>query len=204
MAMFVYRPTRPTDTTYIFAGALVTSSSGVKYLSGSTAVDAGSTAILGSPFLGLKSTPVDVDSTSTFSGFANRKVTSPVDVDARATTEIKFVPITSITIYNEGGFKANTRDLNFSGSTVTVAGDIVTNTDTGGGGDEVPYATRIDEVSATLMYKAEAVPGSLDAAAVWRISRLTFAADGDITIHWASCTSAFDKIWDNHLALSYS
>jgi hypothetical protein len=203
MAMFVYRPIRPTDKAYIFAGSIVTVNSGITYLSGSTSVDSRSTVTLGTPFLAVKSTPVSVDSRSTFAGFSNRKYTSAVSVDSGSNISINFVPLTSISVYNEGAFKANTRDLNFSGSTVTVLGDIVTNTTTAGA-EEVPYATRIDEISASLLYKAEATPGSADASAVWRISRLTFATDGDVTIEWAGGTSAFDKVWNDRLGLSYS
>lgn len=203
MAMFVYRPIRPTDKAWVFAGAKATITSGKTYGSHSVSGDAGSTAILGTPFIGLSPRLTEIAAGSTATVFANRKFSSPVSLDAGSSVELRFVHMTGLTVYNEGGFKAITRDLNFSGSTITVADDVVTNTTTGGA-EEVPYATRIDEVSATLMYKAEAVPGSLDADAVWRISRLTFAADGDVTIEWAGGTSAFDKIWDNRLALSYS
>jgi len=204
MPMFVYRPDPPSEKAYIFAGSRVTAASGITYGGDAVSVDTGSTVTLGTPYIGQSSTPVSVASGSIVTAFGNRKFTSPVAVDCGSTVNINFVHMTSLRIYNEGGFKADTRDLNFSGSTVTVSGDIVTNTDTGGGAAEVEYATRIDEVSSLLMYKAEATPGSADASAVWRISRLTFAADGDVTIEWAGGTSAFDKIWDNHLGLSYS
>jgi len=204
MAMFVYRPIRPTSTAYVFAGEIATIVSGKTYGSVPTDVDCGATAILNASYVGRSSTPIIADAGAIATAFTNRKFSGAVSLDAGSTVGIKFVHLTSISIYNEGGFKANTRDLNFSGSTITVSGDIVTNTDTGGGAAEVEYATRIDEVSSLLIYKAEATPGSADASAVWRISRLTFAADGDVTIEWAGGTSAFDKIWDNHLGLSYS
>jgi len=204
MPMFVYRPDPPSEKAYIFAGSIVTAESGITYSGSVVSVDSGSIVTAGTPYIGKSSTPVSVDSGSTITVFGNRKFTSPASIDCRSTVNIRFVHMTSLRIYNESGFKADTRDLNFSGSTVTVSGDIVTNTDTGGGAAEVEYATRIDEVSSTLMYKAEATPGSADASAVWRISRISFAGDGDVTILWASGTSAFDKIWDNHLGLSYS
>lgn len=204
MPMFVYRPQRPTDNSWVFCGCTSTIGSGLTYGSHSTDVSCWSSVLIGNPYIGKSSTPIEVDCGMTPTVFGNRKFSEHTAVDCKSDISIRFVHMTSLRVYNEGGFKADTRDLNFSGSTVTVSGDIVTNTDTGGGAAEVEYATRIDEVSSTLMYKAEAIPGSLDAAAVWRISRLTFAVDGDLTIEWAGGTSAFDKIWDNHLALSYS
>jgi len=76
-------------------------------------------------------------------------------------------------------------------------------------GDTIPteeamlYTKRLDTISDSLMYKAEAAAGSLESAAVWRISRITIISD-DISETWADGNTNFDNVWDNHLSLSYS
>lgn len=68
---------------------------------------------------------------------------------------------------------------------------------------DVQYARLIDSTNNdSIMYIGEAAPGSLTSAAVWRIKKVTFVAE-DTSITWASGSAAFDKIWDNRLALSY-
>lgn len=74
----------------------------------------------------------------------------------------------------------------------------------GSGVDAVKYARRIDVVSETVMYKADALPGTADSAAAWRIARITTNAEGDVTEHWAGGTANFDQVWDDRLSLSYS
>lgn len=69
------------------------------------------------------------------------------------------------------------------------------------------FAQRIDDTTAsTIYYFGEAVPGTLDANALWRISRITFITPGedDVDIEWADGDSDFDNIWDDRLGLSYS
>jgi len=71
--------------------------------------------------------------------------------------------------------------------------------------EDVVYALRYDEISATLAYKGEALPGVVDGEASWRIQRITFGAtDDDVTVEWADGDSNFDKIWANRASLSYS
>jgi hypothetical protein len=53
------------------------------------------------------------------------------------------------------------------------------------------------------MYKGEAAVGSLESAAVWRISKITII-DDDISEVWADGNSNFDNVWDNRLSLSYT
>lgn len=76
--------------------------------------------------------------------------------------------------------------------------------ETTNGTDDVKYARRIDVVSDTVMYKADALPGSAESAAAWRISRITTNAEGDVTEHWAGGAANFDQVWDDRLTLSYS
>ena len=71
---------------------------------------------------------------------------------------------------------------------------------------QVAYATRVDfDDVNNLIYKGEAIPGSAESAAVWRIRRLSFVgADEDVVEEWAEGTASFDKVWDDRLSLSYS
>ncbi|MEA3242327.1 MAG: hypothetical protein U9Q19_02665 [Pseudomonadota bacterium] len=66
------------------------------------------------------------------------------------------------------------------------------------------YAKRVDFISETLLYRGEAAPGSAESAAVWRIRRITFAADDDVSEVWAGGDATFDQIWDDRLSLVYS
>lgn len=69
------------------------------------------------------------------------------------------------------------------------------------------FAQRIDDTTAsTVYYFGEAAPGTLDAASVWRISRITFITPGedDVDIEWADGDSSFDNVWDDRLILGYS
>lgn len=68
-------------------------------------------------------------------------------------------------------------------------------------------AQRVDDTTqSTVYYFGEAVPGSLDAAAVWRLSRGTFITPGqdDFELEWADGDNNFDNIWDDRLVASYS
>lgn len=65
------------------------------------------------------------------------------------------------------------------------------------------YKTIVDEASASITYVGRALPATLTSAASWQISKFELTgnvleeqtADGDL---------AFDNIWDNRAALSYS
>lgn len=72
------------------------------------------------------------------------------------------------------------------------------------GEDEVKYAERVDFVGSTLIYRAEAAPGTPESAPAWRIYRLELGAGGDVTTTWAGGTSAFDKAWSNRASEVYS
>lgn len=68
---------------------------------------------------------------------------------------------------------------------------------------KIPYAVRIDQVSAAVSYIGKAEPGSGEAAGVWQIQRLTVV--GVVTsILWSGGTDEFDKVWDDRAGLSYS
>lgn len=71
------------------------------------------------------------------------------------------------------------------------------------GGESVPYATRVDEVSGGITYIGEADPGESASDATWRIKRLTETGP-DIVIAWADGNANFDNVWNDRLGLSYS
>jgi ABC-type phosphate/phosphonate transport system substrate-binding protein len=79
--------------------------------------------------------------------------------------------------------------------------------DPGTSEDDVPYAKRIDAVSSgtdNIYYKGEAVPGTLESAAGWRIRKVVVENDDDVTETWANGTAAFDKIWNDRLSYTFS
>ena len=74
-----------------------------------------------------------------------------------------------------------------------------------GGEDEVAQAKRVDfTANDTIIYKGEAVPGTPEATALWRVRRLTIASDNDVTEEWADGVSDYIKIWDDRYIYAYS
>lgn len=67
-----------------------------------------------------------------------------------------------------------------------------------------PVALRFDNAADPVAYKGEATAGTATSAASWRISRITTANDGSVTIEWADGNTNFDNIWNNRTSLSYS
>ena len=66
-------------------------------------------------------------------------------------------------------------------------------------GGSVAYDSRFED-GATYMYVGEAVPGSLDSDAVWRIKRYVQATlEGD----FADSVSTFTKVWDDRATYTY-
>ena len=199
MPMFVYRPQPKIETAYIDCGCSATVLGGKQFAGTVTDVDCGSTVTAEESIVAKNPTAGTFSAASLATVFGNRFFSS-VNVDCSSEVTISFIPITNLSIYNENSFVGTTKKLNFSGSVVSKASDVITTTD----GDSLEYALRVDQVNATLMYKAEAAIGSSDSAAVWRISRIVFGNDGDVTTTWAGGTSDFDKVWDDRLILSYS
>lgn len=72
------------------------------------------------------------------------------------------------------------------------------------GTEEDVYAKRVDFIGDTVIYKAEAVAGTSDATAGWRIHKLVISIDGDVSETWAEGNTNFNKIWDNRLTYTYS
>lgn len=71
-----------------------------------------------------------------------------------------------------------------------------------GTGIEMKYAKRVDFVGSSIIYKAEAIPGTLETEAGWRIRKITFIAE-DIKEEWAEGNASFDKMWSSRLGYNY-
>lgn len=70
-------------------------------------------------------------------------------------------------------------------------------------GDSISYATRIDDTSTvTTTYIGKAPIGSATSSAVWQISKLNTSSG--LIKTWADGSSAFTKIWDNRVSITYS
>jgi len=69
--------------------------------------------------------------------------------------------------------------------------------------DEIMYSKRVDFIDDSTLYRGEAVPGSSESESVWRIRKITIAADNDVTETWADGNDNFDKAWSDRAGLSY-
>jgi hypothetical protein len=100
-------------------------------------------------------------------------------------------------------------------------GDVYTDADNGdiyekiggswslqGSPGSMALTTRSDTIDPTVFpevtYRGDALPGTAEAAALWRVQRLTMQSDGDTEIVFADGNDNFDNIWDNRLSLTYS
>lgn len=68
-------------------------------------------------------------------------------------------------------------------------------------GAPVSYDLQSNEVSSTVSYYGEALPGTATSAASWRVKKVTLDAAGQPTVEWEGGTAAFDKVWDTYEAL---
>ena len=74
-----------------------------------------------------------------------------------------------------------------------------------GGEDEVALEKRVDfNTDNTIIYKGEALPGTLDSGSVWRIKKITIAADNDVREMWANGNSNYDKVWNSRAGYTYT
>jgi len=69
--------------------------------------------------------------------------------------------------------------------------------------DEIMYSKRVDFIDDSTLYRGEAVPGSAESAAVWRIRKITIAVDNDVSETWADGNDNFDKAWLDRESLIY-
>ena len=66
------------------------------------------------------------------------------------------------------------------------------------------FAKRYDQADSTTAYLGDAAVASAEGSAVWRIQKLVFGVDGDVTITWADGDTSFDNIWTNRASLTYT
>lgn len=73
--------------------------------------------------------------------------------------------------------------------------------------DVAELAQEVDD-EGSLIYIGTAQPGSATASAVWRLKRITITIDGsgreDLKTEYADGDNAFNNVWDNRAAASYS
>lgn len=65
------------------------------------------------------------------------------------------------------------------------------------------YTVRFEQVSPTVLYRAEAVSGSAEGSNVWRLQKITFSGSS-VTVTWADGVSSFTKNWTNRASYTYS
>ena len=64
------------------------------------------------------------------------------------------------------------------------------------------YAKRFDEVDSTTSYIGEALAGSSENSAVWRIQKVVMSGN-DVTTTFADGNTNFDNVWTNRASLTY-
>lgn len=67
----------------------------------------------------------------------------------------------------------------------------------------VEMSRRTDFVGESLLYRGDAAPGANEGSPVWRIKRIEFGADGDITEKWAGGNADFTNAWSARASLEY-
>lgn len=69
--------------------------------------------------------------------------------------------------------------------------------------EEMPFAKRVDFITDNELYKGEAVVGSAEDSATWRIRKITIGTDSDVSETWAAGSSAYNKRWSDRLTYTY-
>lgn len=70
--------------------------------------------------------------------------------------------------------------------------------------EDTMYSKRVDFITDDLLYRGEALVGSLETAPLWRVRKIVFGLDGDVTETWAAGTANFDKVWADRLTFIYT
>ncbi len=65
------------------------------------------------------------------------------------------------------------------------------------------YATRVDEVSASLTYVGKALAGTIDSDPLWQVQRIQVSG-AVTTVQFADGNTNFDNIWADRASLAYS
>lgn len=67
-----------------------------------------------------------------------------------------------------------------------------------------PEALVLDVSTSTISYLGKSPVGTLQAASAWKVSRLTSASSGGITIEYANGAATYVNVWANRASLAYS
>ncbi len=118
--------------------------------------------------------------------FVNGKL--PVDIAENITVEATIVN-TSVEISNDVGNPVPVQQADLDSDVDEVSTF------------EGAISKRIDEASATVTYIGEAVIGTAEGSALWRIRKIDFT--NPTSIKWAA-SAAFSQIWTNRAALTYT
>lgn len=68
----------------------------------------------------------------------------------------------------------------------------------------VDTARREDFVGDSILYRGEAAPGSSESAPVWKIKRVEFLPDGDVSTTFAGGTADYVHAWSARTTLEYA
>lgn len=68
--------------------------------------------------------------------------------------------------------------------------------------ESTQYKVQLEEASATITYVGQALPGTANAAATWRIKRLDSAVG--LIVSWADSVSTFTKVWNDRATYTYN
>lgn len=63
-------------------------------------------------------------------------------------------------------------------------------------------AVRVDTIDSNLCYVGEAVAGSSESGAVWRIQKI-ITSGAVVSVLWATGSDAFTSVWADRLSLTY-
>ena len=70
--------------------------------------------------------------------------------------------------------------------------------------DDIVYSKRIDFITESELYRAEAIVGASENNGLWRIRKIVIGTDGDVSETWAGGNALFDKVWADRATLIYS
>jgi hypothetical protein len=160
----------------------------------------------------LRATPIDVSGPLT--DFEIRATPLPVsgpltDTQIRATALPVSGPLTDVQLRNSDikvsldgesvGVTGPLTDTQLRNTAVPVSGTFWQTTQPV---SEAMLAILIDEVSSTVTYIGEAVPGTAQGSALWRIKKIDTSSG--VVVTWADGNSNFDNAWTGHAGWSYS
>jgi hypothetical protein len=71
--------------------------------------------------------------------------------------------------------------------------------------ESIPLSQKIDYSGGTnAIYIGEAIPGSASSAAAWRIKKLTYDVNNNVTaVQWSPNFNTFGDIYDNRASFTY-